>query len=183
MDFNHVFKVIVNSNEKSILKCRQIQQKKLGNLISGYKPETSLDSHDSEKVIFNFSSHTLPDPEKSLLCKGLRFALQFQLLYRETLEFNLPSEKRDFLKNELNDIRFSTLNSYNFDKVNTNLTESDSKSLKELIQRKDLVIQKADKGNTVVITNRENYLKGMKSLLFDNSKFIPLNIDKSKWLN
>ena len=51
------------------------------------------------------------------------------------------------------------------------------------MQRKDLVIQKADKGNTVVITNPENYLEGMKSLLSDNSKFIELNTDKSKLLN
>ena len=99
------------------------------------------------------------------------------------MQFDLPSEKRDFLKNKLKDICFSTLKSYNLDKVNTNLTEPECKSLKELIQLKVLVIQKADKGNTVVITNRENYLKSMKSLLFDNSKFIPLNIDKSKWLN
>ena len=52
-----------------------------------------------------------------------------------------------------------------------------------MIQRKDLIIQKADKGNTVVIIDRENYLKGMKSLLSDNTNFIPLNIDQSKWLN
>ena len=104
------------------------------------------------------------------------FLAQFELLYRDTLGFNLPSEKRDFLKNKVKDICFSTLNS-------TNLTKSECKFLKELIQRKDLVIQKADKGNTVVITNRENYLKGMTSLLSDNSKFIQLNIDKSKWLN
>ena len=190
LDFNHVFNLIVSSNEKSILKCRHVQQKKLRNLTPGYKPETSLDSHDPERVIVNFSSHILSDSKKSLLCKGLRFALppkeidyadflvQFELLYRDTLEFNLPSENFDFLKNKLKDICFSTLNPYNFDKVNTNLTASDGKSLKELIQRKDLVIQKADKGNTVVITNRENYLKVTKSLISDNSKFIPLNVDK-----
>ena len=132
--------------------------------------------------------------EKSLLCKGLKFALppkkidyadfllQFELLYHDTLEFNLPSEKRDLLKSKLKDICFSTLNSYNFDKVNTNLTESESKSLKELIGRKDLVIQKAEKGSTVVITDRESYLKGIKSLLSDNMKFMPLNIDQNKWL-
>ena len=51
------------------------------------------------------------------------------------------------------------------------------------MQRIDLVIQKVGKGNTVVITDFENYLKGMKSLLSDNSTFIPLNSDKSKWLN
>ena len=119
----------------------------------------------------------MSDPEKSLLCKGLRFALppkkidyadfslQFELFYRDTLQFNLPSEKRDLLKTKLKDICFSTLNSYNFDKVDTNLTESESKALKELIRRKDLAGQKADKGNTVVITDRENYLKGIKSLL------------------
>ena len=65
LDFNHVFNLIVSSNGKSILKCRHVQQKKLRNLIPGYKTETSPGSNDPEKVIFNFSS----------LCKGLRFAL------------------------------------------------------------------------------------------------------------
>ena len=99
------------------------------------------------------------------------------------MQFNLPSEKRDLLKNKLKDICSSTLNCYNFDKVNTNLMESESKALKELIQRKDLVIQEVDKGNTVVITDCENYLKGIKSLLSDNTKFIPLNINQSKCSN
>ena len=51
------------------------QQKKLRKIIPGYKPETSPDSHDPEKVVSIFFSHTLSDSEKSLLCKGLRFAL------------------------------------------------------------------------------------------------------------
>ena len=46
-----------------------------------------------------------------------------------------------------------------------------------MIQRKDLVIQKADKGNTVVIIDRENYLKGMKSLLSDNTILSPLTVN------
>ena len=75
LDFNHVFNSIVNSNQKSVLKCRHVQEKKLKNLIPDYKPETSLDSHDPEKVISNFSSHILSDSEESLLCKGLRFVL------------------------------------------------------------------------------------------------------------
>ena len=104
-------------------------------------------------------------------------------MYHDTLQFNLPSEKRDLFKNKLKDTCFSTLNSYNFDKVNTSLTESESKSLKELIWNNDLVIQKTGKGNTVVITDRESYLKGIKLLLSENTKFIPLNIDQSKWLN
>ena len=74
LDVNHVFNLIVSTNEKSVLKCRHVQQKKLRNLIPGYKPETSLDSHDPEKVISNFSSHILSHSERSLLCKGPRFA-------------------------------------------------------------------------------------------------------------
>ena len=57
--------------------------------------------------------------------------------------------------------------------------ESESKALKELIRRKDLVIQKADKGSTVVISDHENHLKDIKPLLSDNTKFIPLNIVKT----
>ena len=36
--------------------------------------------------------------------------------------------------------------------------ESQSKALKEIIRRKDLVIQKASKGTIVVISDPENYL-------------------------
>ena len=57
------------------MKFRHFQQKKLKNLIPGYKPETSLDSNEPEKVISNFSSHTLSDSKKRLICKGLSFAL------------------------------------------------------------------------------------------------------------
>ena len=65
-----------------------------------------------------------------------------------------------------------------------NLTESECKSLKQLIQHKDLVSQKAGKGNTrKLLLNCENYLKGMKPFVSDNSKFIPFIIDKRKLLN
>ena len=94
-----------------------------------------------------------------------------ELLYRDTLEFNLSSEERD---------QFKKTNFYFYMlAILIKLTQSECKSLKELMQCKDLVIQKAGKGNTVVITYRENYLKSIKSLLSDNSKFIPVKIDKS----
>ena len=49
-------------------------------------------------------------------------------------------------------------------------------STKNLIERKDLVIQKASKGNTGVITDRTKYLEGIKSLRLDSSKFMPTMI-------
>ena len=56
-------------------------------------------------------------------------------------------------------------------------------ALKNLTECKDLVIQKADKGNTVVIIDHIKYLKNIKSLLSDSSRFNRLPIDESKWIN
>ena len=95
----------------------------------------------------------------------------------------MKSENCDFLKNKLKDICFSTLKSYSFDKVEKNLSEVKFLALKSLIEHRDLVIQKAYKGNTVVITDRTKYLEGIKSLLLDSSKFIQLPIDEDKWIN
>ena len=97
--------------------------------------------------------------------------------------FEIKSENRDFLKIKLKDIYFSTLKSYSFDKVEKNLSEVKFLALKSLIEHRDLVIQKADKGNTVVITDRTKYLEGIKSLLLDSSKFIQLPIHEDKWIN
>ena len=56
-------------------------------------------------------------------------------------------------------------------------------ALKNLIECKNVVIQKADKGNTVVITDHTKYLEGIKSLLSDSSKFMQLPIEEAKWIN
>ena len=52
-----------------------------------------------------------------------------------------------------------------------------------LIINKDLVIQKADKGNTVVIFNKKDYNLRMKKILSDTTKFHKLSFDQKKVLN
>ena len=104
-------------------------------------------------------------------------------IYRDTIIFEMKSENRNFLNNRLKDICFSTLKSYSFDKVEKHLPEVEFLALKNLTEHKDLAIQKADKGNAVVITDRTKYLEGIKSLLSDSSKFMQLPIDEDKWIN
>ena len=77
--------------------------------------------------------------------------------------FDMKSENRDFLKNKLKDICFLTLKSYSFDKVEKKLSEAEFLALRNLIEHKELVIQKVDKDNAVVITDRTKYLEGIKS--------------------
>ena len=56
-------------------------------------------------------------------------------------------------------------------------------ALKDFIKNRDLVIQKADKGNTVVILNKNDYISRVNVILNDSSKFQKLSIDQNKVLN
>ena len=94
--------------------------------------------------------------------------------------FEIKSKDHNFLKSKLKDICFSTLKSYSFDKLEKKLSEAESITLKNLIERKDLGIRKAGKGKTLVITDPTKYLEGIKSLLLDSKKFMQLPTDESK---
>ena len=64
-----------------------------------------------------------------------------------------------------------------------NLPKAEFDALKSLIRNKELIIQKADKGNTLVLLNRKDYISKMKLILSDISKFKKIQIDDSKVLN
>ena len=55
--------------------------------------------------------------------------------------------------------------------------------LKIPLKNKDIIVQKANKDNTVVILNRKDYVCKMKNILNDISKFIKVYIDHDKILN
>ena len=59
--------------------------------------------------------------------------------------FEMKSENRNFLKNKLKDICFSTLKSFSYEKVENKLSEAEFLALENLIAHKDLVIQKQKK--------------------------------------
>ena len=56
-------------------------------------------------------------------------------------------------------------------------------ALKGLSANKDLIIQKSDKGNSVVLLNRNDYIKRLNEMLSDSSKFKKLNIKPGKQIN
>ena len=88
-----------------------IQQKKFNKLLIENRPK-----QDPEKLIFNFSKVSLTDPEKSLLVKGLSFALplkqlsysdyliNFEIFYRSTDNLEgLSGDNLDFIKTGIKD--------------------------------------------------------------------------------
>ena len=64
-----------------------------------------------------------------------------------------------------------------------NITPDELKALKDLLSRKEIIIQKAGKGNSVVILNKCNYIKRMNGMLLDTDKFKKLNVKPGKKLN
>ena len=52
-----------------------------------------------------------------------------------------------------------------------------------LSKSKDIVIQKSDKGNSVVIVDKETYIKGMENLLSDERKFERVTLKNDAFLN
>ena len=56
-------------------------------------------------------------------------------------------------------------------------------ALKALSSNKDIILQKADKSNSVVLVNKADYTKRMKELLSDASKFKEIIVEPGKDIN
>ena len=52
-----------------------------------------------------------------------------------------------------------------------------------MVENKDLVIQKADKGNTIVVLNKSDIISRLNRILDDTSKFKRLHLEEGKVLN
>ena len=70
IDFAHISSILLICNDKNIRKCKEVKDRKILKL-----GNNSLSRNNPDKVIYNFSSVTLSDSDKSLLSKGLHFAL------------------------------------------------------------------------------------------------------------
>ena len=56
-------------------------------------------------------------------------------------------------------------------------------ALNNLNNNKNIVIQKSNKGNSVVLLDKDKYLKAMTIILNNNAKFERLQFDHDKELN
>ena len=55
--------------------------------------------------------------------------------------------------------------------VPQNLSDEELEVLEKLSKNNNLVVQKADKGNFVVLVDRDVYVNHMENILKDNNKF------------
>ena len=75
----------------------------------------------------------------------------------------------DFIKTKIKDAALSLFRFYNAN-VPQNLSHKKLKALEKL-SKNNAVVQKADKGNSVVLVDRDVYVNHMENILKDNTKF------------
>ena len=131
--------------------------------------------------MFNYSSCVLSEAEKYLLQNGLNFNIlpkklnhadyfvNFKLFYKDISNLEVLSAKGlDFIK-----MKFDALkNRHSLKQTET------SKS-----QKKQIVIQKSEKGNSIVIVNRNKYIEKIENFLCDKSKFQKTSAKNDNFLN
>ena len=196
LDFSYICSLFLVANDKSILQHDNIHKRKLQNLLKISSNNIFSDSHNPDRVIFNFSSYKLTDDEKNVLCKGLNFSvkpglieyseflLPFELLFRDIKREDLCNEDMSVIKARLLDTALTSYQNFSRDREPPeNLTSSEFKALKHLSKNKDIIIQKADKGNTVVILDKCSDISVIEEILNDNSKFSKLDIPALKEIN
>ena len=104
------------------------------------------------------------------------------MLFREITSLDIGDFNKECIKSRLRDSAYTSFKQVSriSDK---NLSREEVKALNNLVKNKDLVIQKADKGNNIVILNRSDYISKLSKILEDTSKFIRVNIEEGKALN
>ena len=165
-DFTNMPCLSLVCNDSKLVKMKQDHSKKLHAL----GKDNSVGAHDPDKVIFNYSSYKLPDIEKKVLVRGLNFVLPpvklnyadyltpLELLFRDVAKLPVSDNILERLKVEIKREAFSSYDNYSFcDEIN--IRKEQHVALKGLSVNNDLIIQRSDEGNSVVLLNRNAYVK------------------------
>ena len=187
IDFAHISLIFLICYGKNIQKWKEVQYCKILKL-----GKNSLSRSNPNKVIYNFSSVTLSDSDKSLLSKSLNFACHTLLwniwniwlimnCFSETLNLDTSHLDCELLKSRLKNLVFSYFKTYVSSRTPNFLTPEESESLLKLIKNKN-VIQKSDKGNSFILIDKIVYTNGIRKLSDNLRQFKKLSIDLSKEL-
>ena len=193
LDFCHICSLFLVTNDQSTLHHDNIHNRKLRNLLKASSNNIFSDSQNPDRVIFNFSLYKLTDDAKNFFCKRLNFLVKsglieyseflllFELLFRDIKRENLYNEDISVIKARMLDTALTSYRNFSSDRLPfKNLTSSEFEALKRISKNKDIVIQKADKGMTVVILDKCSYITTIEKILNGNSKFSKLDIPAGK---
>ena len=146
---------------------------------------TSTSSSIQDKCIINLSKKELTPEEKSLLEKGLKFAVTLAtILIKEYISTTTVGALQ---AGELNGVDCSglyhdvsrILSTFTNKPIHTNITKSEHLALENLKKEKDHIIVTADRGVALVVMDKTKYITKCEALLQDNSVYQHLFKDES----
>ena len=109
--------------------------------------------------------------------------MHFELFYRNIRNLEiLSNEDLDFVKTKTKERALSSYRQCN-KSPQQNLSKGELEALASLSKNKDFVIQKSDKGNSVVIVVEETYIKRVENLLSNQRKFERVTLKNDAFLN
>jgi len=152
-----------------------------------------IDNSSNPAAIVNLTNLSLNEAEVKLLSKGLEFGIfpKFLNLIDVQAEFEaLFQQVAPHLDNNKEKIKFKGLlhssysdftNNFFFNKrTDKYFSKHDHDILTKFSKLKNIVISKADKGNTLVLMYKSDYNDKMYNILNDNSKFKKVNEDTTR---
>ncbi|XP_015118216.1 uncharacterized protein LOC107041914 [Diachasma alloeum] len=132
----------------------------------------------------NLTKHQLSETQVSVLAKGHNFAVAPKKIpteeiisQTETAIYHLPQETGDAIRRKLSNI---------LHKVNPpsdNITEEERLALRTLKENNDIIILPADKGNAIVVIDRDDYSGKLSAMLGDSRVYTKLRKDPLAQLN
>ena len=104
------------------------------------------------------------------------------MLFRDINSLEVSNLNKECVKSRLRDSAYRSCKQVS--KISEkNLSKEEVKALNNLVKTKDIVIQKADKDNNIVILNSSDYISKLSKILEDTSKFERVSIEEGKALN
>ncbi|XP_078586286.1 uncharacterized protein LOC144868187 [Branchiostoma floridae x Branchiostoma japonicum] len=140
----------------------------------------SLKTRTDERWVRNLSSHTLTEPEKSLLSKGLNFAVAPNKIPSIDIVTETESaiHRARLPQRQAEALRAKVATTLKVSKPPpSNITREEQIALKDLATNQDIVILPADKGRCTVVLDREQYDRKVQDLLGDKNTYAPLKKD------
>ncbi|CAF3538239.1 unnamed protein product [Rotaria sp. Silwood1] len=139
------------------------------------------------KLIHNISSYTLSKVEERLLCRGWDFCVENKITnfldFETDLELNAmklqPHCHESIFRSicrQIHNASQQLIRTSKHKKI-SNLSKEELAALKSLKSNNNIIICKADKGNSIVILDKETYMKKAEEIL-KGKQFEPLNNDK-----
>ena len=142
-------------------------------------PQTRLPHNDiKKKWVVNLSGTKLSEAQTHVLQLGLNFAAAPTQIPTHRILAAVEKSLTKFTVGEANHVRSKVIGvTKNHRPSKSTLSSEETKALKELRNDQNLVISKAEKGNTTVVMDKTDYDKRLLTMLEDNTTYQRLQND------